>query len=117
MRCTGGVDEHVARVDPTVNEAGVVGGGECRGNRCEQVSLPLGGHGPVRHQVGERARPDESGGDELASLPISGLVDRDDVRMVERGAQALLGRQPRGQLRVLGELVAAEEPQRHGPAE
>ena len=77
-------DEHVVRLDVAVHEADGVRGVERVGDLAEQVERAPRVERAVADQVDERRPVDQAHREVQAVVGLAGVVDRDDVRMVER---------------------------------
>ena len=99
------VEQHVARLHVAVHEAARVGGVECvrdlaRRSRPRAPASSAPSRAQQRLEVGP---VDVAHRDEQAPVDLAGLVDRDDVRVVEAGREPRLPQQPLAEALVLRE--------------
>ena len=74
---------------------------------------PIGGEGPVlAHLGGEVVPVDEAHRDEERAVLLAGLVDRDDMRVLEGGRHARLALEALAELRV-GRELGHDDLERH----
>jgi hypothetical protein len=109
-----GRDQHVRGLDVPVHEPASVRRIErARYLRDERKRL-RGGKRPIPEQLLEVLPLDVAHRNEDAPVGLARLVDRDDVRVVERGRELRLGQQPLAEALVLGE-ARREQLERHLP--
>jgi hypothetical protein len=111
------VEQHVARLHVAMDEAALVRGVECARDLREHLDRPLGRELPVPleggTQVGALHVPHRQV--ELA-LVLARLVDRNHVRVVERGRELRLTEEALPEVGVLHQL-GCDQLQRHRPLE
>ena len=88
-------DDHVLRLDVAVDDAGLVRGGQGRGDLCADFDDVGDRHRAAANALAERLAIDHLHGDEAKVVMRADLVDVSDVRVMER----------RGRLRLLDEAV------------
>ena len=99
-------------MDEPARVGGVQGGCDLRGDR-DRLLL---GQRPLREQLFELGAVDEAHRDVQLAGDLAGVVDGDDVRVVDRGGQPRLAQEALAEALVLGEL-GGEDLQRHRPLE
>ena len=111
------VDQHVRRLDVAMDEPAPVRRVERVGDLPAERDDPRRLEHPLRPQERPEVRPvDVAHRDEQAAVDLTGLVDRDHVRMVERRREPRLAKQPLAEALVVGEL-GGEELERDRPVE
>jgi hypothetical protein len=109
-------DEDVLRLDVAVDQAGLVRRIERLGDRCEDPDRPAGIQLP-RHDHVLQVRPsDQPHGDEHALVAVAGLVDGDDVRVVDVRLELPLAPKALAEQDVVAQ-VRREHLERHRPVE
>ena len=104
-------DEDVLRLDVAVRHAGGMRAVERLGDRHEQPHGVLAAELARDDEVLERAAADEPHREEQPLVRLAGLVDGDDVRMVDRGLELSLAAKAGAEDGVLAE-VRVEDLQR-----
>ena len=77
-------DRNVGGLQVTVDDALGVRGGQSGGDLTDEPDDIVDSHGPARETFLQRLAVIERHGDEQLASPLADLVDRGDVRMVER---------------------------------
>ena len=95
-------DEHVGRLDVAVDEARGMGGIERRGDLAEQGDRRRRLERALAQPALEVGAIDEAHGQEVAAVPLAGLVDGDDVGMVDGGGHLRLAQEARPEGLVIG---------------
>src|SRR5205823_13807018 len=97
--------KYVARLDVSVDESRLVGDVERLCDVCEQRQRPLGLEpAMLAQELLEVAAGDVAHRDVELALVLAGVVDRDDVRMVERSGELRLAQEALAKALVLGQL-------------
>jgi hypothetical protein len=78
-----------------MDDAGLVRGAERLGHRPRDPEELPDRHRTLERAIAERAPADPLDGEEGTSVDLADLVDRDDVRMVQRGERPRLSPEPR----------------------
>ena len=110
------VDHQVLGLDVAMDDSRFVRRGEAGGGLCDEIERPAHFDRAGLEQLAKRLPVDVLHRDEVAVLRDADVVDRDDLRMVERGNRPRLLREPAPDLRV-GEESLREELQRDLPTE
>ena len=98
-----GVQEDVSRLDIAVDESRLVRGVQRGCDGRQELGGPFRGQRPFAVEYLQQvAAGDEPHGDEQLSAILVGLVDRDDVRVVDGGGRVGLGDEPLPELPVGG---------------
>jgi hypothetical protein len=101
-------DEHVARLEVAVDDAGVVGGGEASAGLDEHGDDLAPGAFFMAQPAAQGAALDQLHGDEDLALKLADLVDGDDVGVREAGERLRLAQQAAAARRALSELGAED---------
>ena len=107
----GGVDQHVARLEVAVDQAGGVGGGQPAAGGDEQRDDVGGRQGVAGQVLAEGGALDELHGQEHPAVDLAGVVDRDHVGVGQLGQRLGLADQPRR--RVGGAIGRRQHLDRH----
>ena len=99
-------DEEVRRLDVAVNDAAPVRGVERIGDLAREVEHAMAANRSVFDQLPDGAPFEPLHRDERLALVLAELVDRADVRVLQRGGQTRLALEPRQPLRRRAGLVA-----------
>ena len=94
-----------------MDEPARVGGIECACDLLEDADRPGGVERPLAQQLFQVGAVDEAHRDVQLPVDLAGVVDRDDVRMLERGGQARLAEEALAERDVVGQ-VGCEQLQR-----
>ena len=105
------VDEDVLRLDVAMDEPRCVRGVECRRDRCEQAQRAGGVELARVDEVLQRVAAHVAHREIQAVLGLAGVVDRDDVRVVERRLDLALAAEARAE-RLVGGQRRVEQLQR-----
>ena len=99
-----GGDQDVVRLDVAVDQAGLVRGVERVTRLGEDAQRPADVQLPRDDQVLQVRPPDEPHREEEPVLALARLVDRDDVRVLERGLEETLAAEALAERRLAAEL-------------
>ena len=112
-----GVQQHVGRLDVPVHQIVLVGGVERRGHLADDRPDPVRGQRALPlQQRADVAALHVAHGDKEGAVGLAGLVDRDDVRVVNRGRRPRLADEPLPEPGVLGQR-RGEQLQRDPPSQ
>ena len=107
-----GIEQHVGGLHVPVDEPASMGGVEGAGNLRQQLDRVLGVERALAQALLEVRALDIAHGDEKQAVGLAGLVDGDDVRVVDRGCELGLFEKPLAEGLVLGK-ARSQELQRH----
>jgi hypothetical protein len=109
------VDQHVARLDVAVHEAGPVGGVECRRDLPDEAQRSLLRECALAPDEREQVVSDHEPHRDEGDVPLlAGRIHGDDVRVLDRGGRTRLPHETRSRLRVVDE-VRGDDLQCHDP--
>ena len=104
--------EDVGRLDVAVDDAVGVGGVQRVRNLSREVQHQTKRERPAVHVLLERLALEQLHGDELRALELVDLVDRADVRVIERRGGARLAQKPIGGL-LIADAIGRQKLERH----